>query len=83
MKKNNQKNNLLIKKRLIYEIRKSGIKRINPNSFIFLDAYFLEKLKEILKDAKEELSIHGRKTIASRDIKKALNTSQKEESFEV
>ena len=83
MKKSNLKNNLLIKKKLAYEIKKFGIKRINPESFIFLDAYFLESLKEILKSVKEELSIHGKKTINPEDIKKVLNEAEKESPFEI
>ncbi|MEK6829661.1 MAG: hypothetical protein AABY15_06075 [Nanoarchaeota archaeon] len=83
MKKSDKKTNILIKEKLINEIRKSGIKRINPASIIFLDAYILNRLKKIFKAVKEEIRIYGKKTINPEDIKKVLDEVKKENSFEV
>lgn len=83
MKKISKKNNILIKKNLINEIKKLGIKRVNPNSIIFLDIYILDKLRKMLGAVKDELKIYGKKTINPEDIKKVLDEVKKENSFEI
>ncbi len=83
MNKNSKKTNILIRKKLIGEIRKSGIKRINPQSIFFLDSYILKKLNGIFKIAKDELIIQGKETLNPKDIKRVLDAAKKEDSFEV
>jgi hypothetical protein len=83
MTKSKGKTNILIKKKLINEIKKSGIRRINPASILFLDAYILSRLKKIFMDVKAELSIYGKKTMNPEDIKEVLDEVKKENSFEV
>jgi len=82
MKKNKSKDNILIKKKtLILILKKSGIKRTAPESVLLLERYFnadAEKIADMLKD---ELRIHGRKTLLEEDVRSALKRLRNEESF--
>ena len=83
MGKNTKRINILIRKKLIGEIRKSGIKRINPQSILFLDLYILKKLDKIFEIVKDELVIRGKETLTPEDIKRVLDAAKKEDYFEV
>ena len=78
-----KKNKILIKKRIVNEMKKAGINSISPDSFIILDEHFLNNLKIILKALKEELYTNGKKIAGPKDVKKVLDSFGKENSFEI
>ena len=78
-----KKDNILVKCKLIEEIKKTGIKRINIGSIIFLEKYVLYELRGIFKALNEELIVNGKKTLDRNDIKNVLNRIKKKDDFEV
>ena len=81
MNKINKKDNILIRKKLISELKKSGIKRISPESILLLETYFKETLVKLADLLKEEMIIKGRKTLKKEDVRSALKKIKKEEEF--
>lgn len=82
MKKNNKKNNTLIKrKNLILRLKKAGLERLNPDSVLFLEEYFDENLDKMINSLKEEVIIQGRKTLRKKDVQNVLKKIKKEDIF--
>jgi histone H3/H4 len=84
MKNSNRKANTLIKKRnLIKMLRGRGIKRANKQALSLIEASIKEILTSTLCFAKQNMEIHGRKTLRSEDIRQAFKFKNNEKSFEV
>lgn len=83
MKKNKKKDNILIKRKIVEEMKKFGIKRVNASSLKFLDEYILNELKRLFRNLKEELVVKGKKTLNKEDIEMVLQTMKEEEGFEI
>ena len=81
MKKNIKTDNILKRKKLVAEMKKFGLNRINKNSLDVLDEYVVDELKTIFKLLKEELIVNGKKTLEKRDVEKVLKKEEKE--FEI
>ena len=83
MEKNNKKANALIKrKNLVLELRKQGVKRINPDALYLLENYLGDFLGGMIKQLREERDIQGRKTIKKQDVIK-ISSKKKENWWEV
>ena len=69
--------NILIKrKNLTIELKKAGIKRVNPEFIILLEGILKEYIGKIIDISKEEMITHGRKTLKKEDIQKALRKQE-------
>lgn len=83
MKKNKEKDNLLIKrKNLLLEIKKFDIKRVSPDTILLFDRYFKKELNIILSLIEEELKIKGKKTLEKNDVNNVLKKLKEEEYWE-
>jgi len=83
MRKSDKIDNILIKRKLIDELRKNGINRINRDSIISLNGYALNDLRRIFKVLREELIIRGKKTLEKKDVEDVLDRINNKESSEI
>jgi histone H3/H4 len=84
MKNNKIKANTLIKRKKLKQILKtSGIKRINKRAINFIENLINRNLINAVQSAKQNMEIHGRKTLRTIDIKEAFRLKNKEENFEI
>ena len=84
MKNNKIKANTLIKRKKLKQILKtSGIKRINKRAINFIENLINRNLINAVQYAKQNMEIHGRKTLRTIDIKEAFRLKNKEENFEI
>ncbi|MBI2630004.1 NFYB/HAP3 family transcription factor subunit [Candidatus Pacearchaeota archaeon] len=73
MIKSKQKDNTLIKiNKLSSEMKNAGITRVSDDSLYFIDQFIWEKIKKIIPSLKQEMIIHGRKTLKKEDVKSVL-----------
>ena len=83
MRKSDKIDNILIKRKLIDELRKNGIYRINRDSLISLNEYVLNDLRRVFKVLREELIIRGKKTLEKKDVEDVLDRINNKESSEI
>jgi len=83
MRKSDKIDNILIKRKLIDELRKNGINRINRDSLISLNEYVLNDLRRVFKVLREELIIRGKKTLEKKDVEDVLDRINNKESSEI
>ena len=81
MKKNNKIDNILIRGKLLLELKKAGVKRVNKDALMMLDAYVKENLNKLINILAEELTIKGKKTLKKEDIAELIKKVKKEESY--
>lgn len=80
MEKNKKIDNILIKrKNLVLELKKNGIDRISPDSLLLLESYLRDCLSKIVELLREEVIVHGRRTLKKEDVLAVLNRLKKEE----
>ena len=82
MMKNNKRDNILIRRKLVEEMKKAGINRVNATSISFLDNYLLNKLRNMFRILKDELTVRGKKTLEKDDIERVLQMMNKKKEFE-
>lgn len=81
MEKNKKRDNTLIKrKNLVLELNKKGINRISPESILILEQYFKDSLGRIVEMLREEVIVHGRRTLKREDVLAVLEKLKKEEA---
>ena len=83
MRKSDKIDNILIKRKLIDELRKNGINWINRDSLISLNEYVLNDLRRVFKVLREELIIRGKKTLEKKDVEDVLDRINNKESSEI
>ena len=81
MKKNKEKDNMLIRGKLVLMLKKAGI-RSNKESIKSIEKKIANDIKEMIEKLKEELAVQGRKTLKKEDIEKIYEKT-KNENFEV
>jgi len=82
--KSSKVNTLIKRKNLVLKLKTLGVKRVSPESVLFLEKFLEDNLEKIIEVAKEKMIVNGRKTLVEEDVKKALeNLNKKEEGFEV
>ena len=81
MKKNNKIDNILIRGKLLLELKKAGVKRVNKDALMMLDAYVKENLNKLINILAEELIIKGKKTLKKEDITELIKKMKKEENY--
>ncbi|MEK6893761.1 MAG: histone-like protein [Nanoarchaeota archaeon] len=84
MNKSKKKLNTLIKrKNLIQMLKANGIKRTNKEALEFMENLIKENLINTLQFAKQNMEIHGRKTLMPEDIQASLIPKGKHDYFEI
>ncbi len=84
MVKINKKDNALIKRiNLISEMKRNGIGRVNPEAILFLEEYIGKSVLNLLPAFKEEMVVHGRKTLKKEDIKSVLEKVKEKGEWEI
>ncbi len=73
MKKNNNKDNILIKRKNLLILAKTHGLRLSRESFKDIEMFIKEFIEKILRIAKEEATIKGRKTISREDVNEAFD----------
>lgn len=81
MRKNNKKDNTLIKrKRLVLILKEKGVKRVNVNALVFLERHIEKEIEIIAELLNEEIIIKGKKTLEKEDVRSVLEKLRKEEA---
>ena len=81
MRKNEKKDNILIRRKLVLMLKKAGI-RSNKDSIKSIEKKIANELRKMIEKLKEELAIQGRKTLKKEDIEK-IDKEVNKENFEV
>ena len=76
VKKGKNINTLIKRGNLVNLLKKSGIKRVSPDSITYLEKYIEENLKLIIESLKEKTIINARKTLKKEDIKETIQENQ-------
>lgn len=84
MAKTMKKHNALIKgSRLLALMKKQGIERVSREALAAFEEWNEDNMKNALSAMKEEMFVHGRKTLKPEDVKAVIEKKAKEESWEV
>jgi hypothetical protein len=81
MKENKEKDNTLFKrKNLVLEMKEAGITRASSESLVLLEKYALKSFQKLFEILKEEMGIHGKKTLKGEDVESGIRRLNKIES---
>ena len=84
MKKNNNFNNTLIKRKgIVAKLRKQKITRIDKEAINSINEVIEDILSSFFIALKEEMTINGRKTLKKEDIKNVLKKMKEENFWEI
>lgn len=81
MEKNKINVNILKRTGLVLALKENGIKRASPEALLFLETHLEEEVNKITSLAKQEMIIHGRKTLKKADVVSAIKQIEKKEQF--
>ncbi|MDD4878076.1 MAG: hypothetical protein PHO02_03510 [Candidatus Nanoarchaeia archaeon] len=83
MAKIKKKDNALIKQnRLVLMMKKEGIRRAGSEALSIFEELIERNIENMLPALKEEMIVHGRKTLKAADVRAVLEKN-KEKSWEV
>jgi histone H3/H4 len=83
MDKNKKNINILKRNGLVLALNKNGINRASPESLYFLEKYIKETISKITLLAKQEMIIHGRKTLKKLDVVSAISLIEKKDEWNI
>lgn len=77
----NNANTLIKKKNLVFKLKERGIRRINPEAELLLERWLEQNLNKIVDALRDEITIHGRKTLKKADVQQVLKKIRSKEEF--